>query len=266
MNKIGLIAGGGKFPLIFAQEAKKIGKELISIALKGETNPQIEKIVNRTYWVNVGKLGKLIKVLKQEHVKEAVMAGRVRHTRLFTEVKLDLRAIKLLGKIENKKSDSILGAVAQELENEGIKLLNSTIFLSSLLPQKGVISLRRPTEDEEKDIKFGFEIAKRIAGLDIGQTVVVKSRCVLAVEALEGTDKCILRGSQLGKGKVVVVKVAKPKQDMRFDVPVIGKRTIQVLTETGVSTLAIEENKTLILDKEEVINLANKSGISIVVI
>ncbi|MCK5533501.1 UDP-2,3-diacylglucosamine diphosphatase LpxI [bacterium] len=266
MNKIGIIAGNGKFPFIFAQKAKKTGKEIVIIALKGEADKQIEKIADKVYWINVGKLGKLIEVLKQENVKEAVMAGQVKHTRLFTEIKLDFRTIKLLGRIENKKTDSILGAVAQELEREGIKLLDPCLFLSSLLPKKGVLTLKKPTGEEKEDIKFGFEIAKKIAGLDIGQTVVVKNKCVLAVESLEGTNECILRGSQLGRGKIIVIKVSKPNQDMRFDVPVIGKKTIEVLIQAKVSVLAIEENKTLIFDREEVIFLANKAGISIVVI
>ncbi len=266
MNKIGIIAGNGKFPFIFAQEAKKGGKELVIIALKGEADRKIEEVGDKVYWINIGNLGELIKTLKEENIKEAVMVGQVKHTRLFTEIKLDFQAIKLLGKIKNKKTDSILGAVAQELEKEGIKLLNSTLFLSSLLPKKGVLTRSHPTGEEEKDIKFGFEIAKRIAELDIGQTVIVKNRCVLAVEALEGTNECIFRGSQLGREGVVVVKVSKPEQDMRFDVPVIGRKTIEVLIEAKASVLAIEENKTLIFDREEVIFLADKANISVVVI
>ncbi len=263
IERIGLIVGNGRLPLISAEEAKKKGVQIVAAALKEEADQNIEKLVDKTYWVSIGKLGKLIKIFKSEKIEKAMMSGQVRHTRLFSNIKPDLRAIKLLSKTKDKKADSILSAFADELEKEGIKIIPSTTYLSSLIPEEGVLSKKKPKKNQWKDIKFGYEIAKGIASFDIGQTVVVKNGAVLAVEAMEGTDEAILRGGSFVKGSVVV-KVSKPTQDIRFDMPVIGIKTIDTLKKAKVKVLAFSAGNTILIDKDEVIEEANRAGIILV--
>ncbi len=265
-RKIGLIAGNGRFPLIFAQEAKKQGVEVVALAIKKETSPSLENLVDRIHWVDLGELGDLIEICKREEITRAVMAGQVRHTRLFSEVKLDARAMALLAGVQDKKANSLLGAVADELSREGIELIDSATYLSHLLPSPGILTRRKPTQKEWRDIEFGHKMAKEIAGLDIGQTVVVKDQAVLAVEGMEGTDLTIKRGGKLGKGDVVVVKVSKPQQDRRFDLPIVGERTIEVLKAAKARVLAFSARGTILLDREKVVKKANQNGISLVAI
>ncbi len=265
-RKIGLIAGNGKFPLIFAQEAKRVGAELVALAIKKETSPRLENLVDRIHWVNVGQLGNLIEICKKEGITRAVMAGQVRHTRLFGQVKLDARAMALLAGVKDKKANSLLGAVADELLREGIELIDSATYLSHLLPSPGILTRRKPTQKEWRDIEFGHKMAKEIAGLDIGQTVVVKDQTVLAVEGMDGTDRTIKRGGKLGRGDVVVVKVSKPQQDRRFDLPIIGERTIEVLKQAKAKVLAFSARSTILLDREKVVKSANQNGISLVAV
>ena len=265
-RKIGLIAGNGKFPLIFAQEAKRVGAEVVALAIKKETNPSLENLVDRIHWVNVGQLGDLIEICKKEGITRAVMAGQVRHTRLFGQVRLDARAMALLAGVKDKKANSLLGAVADELLREGIELIDSATYLSHLLPSPGILTRRKPTQKEWRDIEFGHKMAKEIAGLDIGQTVVVKDQAVLAVEGMDGTDRTIKRGGKLGRGDVVVVKVSKPHQDRRFDLPIIGERTIEVLKQVKAKVLAFSARSTILLDREKVIKSANQNGISLVAV
>jgi len=265
-RKIGLIAGNGKFPLIFAQEAKRQGVEVVALAIKKETNPSLESLVDRIHWVDVGELGDLIEICKKEGITRAVMAGQVRHTRLFSEVKLDARAMALLAGVKDKKANSLLGAVADELSREGIELIDSATYLSHLLPSPGILTRRKPTQKEWRDIEFGHKVAKEIAGLDIGQTVVVKDQAVLAVEGMDGTDLTIKRGGKLGRGDVVVVKVSKPQQDRRFDLPIVGERTIEVLKEAKARVLAFSARSTILLGRDKVVRRANQSGISLVAI
>lgn len=265
-NKIGLIAGNGDYPLHFARAAKDAGKTVIAAALEGETNPELESIVDTFTWVGLGQLQKLIQVFKKEHVTRAVMAGQVKHFRLYDLLKLDIRALSLLNKLPNKKADTILKAVCHELEKEGVRLVEATVFLGKFIPQEGILTKIRPTKQQQNDIAFGWRIAKGIAGLDIGQTVVVKEQAVLAVEAMEGTDKTILRGGDIGKGEVVVVKVSKPNQDFRFDIPVIGERTVETLNTAKAAVLAFSAGETLILNMGKVIELANKYKICLVAI
>jgi len=265
-RKIGLIAGNGKFPLIFAQEAKRVGAEVIALAIKKETSPSLENLVDRIHWVNVGQLGDLIEICKKEGITRAVMAGQVRHTRLFGQVRLDARAMALLAGVKDKKANSLLGAVADELLREGIELIDSATYLSHLLPSPGILTRRKPTQKEWRDIEFGHKMAKEIAGLDIGQTVVVKDQAVLAVEGMEGTDRAIKRGGKLGKGDVVVVKVSKPQQDRRFDLPIVGERTVEVLKQAKAKVLAFSARNTILLNREKVIKSANQNGISLVAI
>jgi len=265
-RKIGLIAGNGRFPLIFAREAKTAGVEVVALAIKKETSPSLVNLVDRIHWVDVGQLGDLIEICKKEGITRAVMAGQVRHTRLFSEVKLDARAMALLAGVKDKKANSLLGAVADELSREGIELIDSASYLAHLLPSPGILTRRKPTQKEWQDIEFGHKMAKEIAGLDIGQTVVVKDQAVLAVEGMEGTDRTIRRGGKLGKGDVVVVKVSKPQQDRRFDLPIVGERTIEVLKEAKAKVLAFSARSTILLDREKVVKSANKNGISLVAV
>ncbi len=265
-RKIGLIAGNGKFPLIFAQEARRVGTEVVALAIKKETSPSLENLVNRIHWVNVGQLGDLIEICKKEGITRAVMAGQVRHTRLFSQVKLDARAMALLAGVKDKKANSLLGAVADELLREGIELIDSATYLSHLLPSPGILTRRKPTQKEWRDIEFGHKMAKEIAGLDIGQTVVVKDQAVLAVEGMDGTDRTIKRGGKLGRRDVVVVKVSKPQQDRRFDLPIVGERTVEVLKQAKAKVLAFSARNTILLDRKKVVKSANQNGISLVAI
>jgi UDP-2,3-diacylglucosamine hydrolase len=264
-DRIGLIAGNGRFPIIFAQAARKKGVEVIAIGINEETSKELENFVSKIYWLGVGELGRLLKILKEENIRSIVMAGQVRHKLLFdNNVKIDTKMQFLLGGLKNKKTDSIIGAVARLLGLAGIKVLSSITFLSDYLPEKGTLTRSLPDERILKDIDFGRHIAKAIAGLDIGQSIAVKDRVVLAVESIEGTDEAIRRAARYGKEGIVVIKVTKPKQDMRFDVPVIGPDTIKLLREVKASCLAIEAKRTLIIDKPETLRLAEESGITIV--
>jgi len=264
-NRIGLIAGNGRFPILFAQEAKKIGVEVVAIAIKEETSNGLSGFVKKIYWLGAGELGKLFQILVQEKLSSVVMAGQVKHKSLFDEnIKLDNGMKQLLNGVKDKKTDSIIGAIADRLTEAGIKLLDSTTFLTDYMPDKGVLTQKSLDEKTAGDIEFGRQIAKSIAGLDIGQTVVVKDKVVLAVESIEGTDEAIKRGARYGKDGIVVVKVSKPDQDMRFDVPIIGPETIKLLKKLKASCISIEAKKTLIMDKEETIQLANEAGIGIV--
>ena len=266
-TRIALLAGNGRFPIIFAKAAKKKNVELIAIAINEEASKDLEKYVDKIYWLGVGELEKLSQILKQEKLTSCVMAGQVRHKLLFDKnIKIDEKMKELLSKVKDKKTDSLIGAVANRLEASGIKLLDSTIFLKDLLPEKGLLTKTPLDKSVLEDIEFGKDIAKSIAGLDIGQSIVVKDKVVLAVESIEGTDEAIKRGAQYGKEGVVVIKVSKPNQDMRFDVPIIGPDTIRLLKELKASSIAIEAKKTLIIDREEAINLANESNIGIVAI
>jgi len=264
MKRIGLIAGNGSFPLLFAKEAKKRGCFLVAIAIKGETSRCLKRTADKIYWVRVGELAKSLSLLREEKIKEVVMAGQIHHHRLFKEKSPDKELKSLLKNLSDKRTDSILGAIADRLREEGIELLSSHLFLSHLLAKEGVLTRRMPTDDEWKDIRFGREIATAVAGLDVGQTVCVKNGVVLAIEAIEGTDKTIIRASKFTRG-IVIVKRAKPNQDVRFDLPVVGIRTIKIMAKTKANLLALDAEKSLLLDKEKVITLANQKGICLVV-
>ena len=262
-SAIGLIAGKGKFPLIFAQETRRNNRDLVVIALKEEMNEDLAPYAKVVHEVSVGKLDAIIQTLKKENVKEAAMAGRVEHIKIFSDILPDFRAAQLLLKIKDRRADSILLAVAQELEKDGIRLLPSTTFLSHLLPKTGVLTKSKPTESEQKNVDFGIRMAQGLSALDLGQTVVVKKRAALAVEALEGTDACIRRGTALGGEGIIIVKSSKPSQDMRFDVPVVGLHTIEVMIECKCRVLAVEAEKTLMLEKDAMIEKANQAGLCI---
>lgn len=266
-DNVGLIAGNGNFPLLFIEEAKKAGvKEVIVVAFKKETKPEIEELADKVLWIKVGELNKLIKFFKNNGVTKAAMAGQITPTALFSKLKLDLRMIKLLASLKNKKADTIFGGIADELEKDGIILDDSTRYLKSIMPAPGLINKVKPNKMQLEDIDFGLTIAKEIGRLDIGQTVVVKEKAILAVEGFEGTNECIKRGGMLGKKNVVVVKTSKPDQDMRFDVPVVGEQTLKAAIEAKASVIAFEAEKTLLLDKEIIIKLANKNKISLIAV
>ncbi len=266
MNKIGLIAGNGTFPIAFARAAKEKGLQVIAVAHEGETHPELSQWVDAIFWIKVGQLGKLISIFKEQGVRDVLMAGGIKKTRLFGGGMPDLRAAALLAKMLYKKDDSILRAVATELESEGITVRESTLYLDNLLAPTGVMTRKKPSKDEQKDIEFGWEMAKEIGRLDIGQTVVVKDRAVLAVEAIEGTDETIRRGGRLCGRGAVVVKICKPQQDLRFDLPAVGMQTIKTMLEVNASCLAVEAGKTIIFDRETVAAEADRAGIAVVAI
>lgn len=266
MSRIGLIAGNGRFPLYFAESAKKGGNEVVAVAIKEETSPELENLVDNVNWFHVGELQGMIDTFIEYKVDRIVMAGKITKTLMFEQIRPDARLLKVFEKTPIRNDDALLKALANEFIAEGIHVCDSTTFLSALLPEKGIITTRHPTEDEVLDIKYGHDIAKKIAGLDIGQTVVVKNRAILAIEAIEGTDQAILRGGLLGNGDVTVVKVARPLQDMRFDLPVIGLETIKTLISARAKCLAFEEKKTLLLDRDEVVAMADKAGLAIMVL
>jgi len=266
LNTIGLIAGNGNFPIAFARAAKEKGLRVIAVAHEGETLPELARLVDGIFWIKVGQLGKLIKIFKEHDIKDVLMAGGIKKTRLFDGSLPDFRGATLLARMLHKKDDSLLRAVAEELESEGIIVRESTLYLDNLLAPAGVLTKRKPSKDERLDIVYGWQTAKEIGRLDIGQTVVLKDQVILAVEAIEGTDEAIRRGGKLcGKG-AVVVKVCKPHQDLRFDLPAIGAHTIASLVEVSASCLAIETGKTIIIDRETVINSAERAGITIIAI
>lgn len=264
MNKIGLIAGNGIFPLEFAKAAKQKGLSVVAVAHEGETLPELAEYVEGISWIKVGQLGKLISFFKEQGVQDVLMAGGIKKTRLFKGGMPDLRGAALLAKMLAKKDDSILRAVAAELESEGITVRESTLFLDNLLAAPGVLTKRKPTKDERLDIKYGWQLAKEIGRLDIGQTVVVKDQAVLAVEAIEGTDEAIRRGGSLCNEGAVVVKICKPQQDLRFDLPAIGALTIRTMEQVKAACLAVEAGKTIIIEREKVVHEADRAGISIV--
>jgi DUF1009 family protein len=260
----GLIAGNGRFPLLVLEGARSQGIEMAVIALKEEASPELERIAKRLHWVSLGELSKAIELLKQEGVTRAVMAGQVKHNKIFSSIRPDWKLAKLLLALPRKNTDSLIGAVAKVLEDEGIQLVNSTLFLKPLLPDAGVLTRRPPGAEEKADIEYGLQVARQIAGMDIGQTVVIADRACVAVEAMEGTDETIERAGRFAQGKnLVVVKVSKPKQDMRFDVPVVGLPTVESMKRAGATALAIDATRTLLFDREKLIELADAAGIAI---
>lgn len=264
MSRIGIIAGSGPLPILAAREAKASGRTVVVVAIREETDPRVEAVADCLHWVGVGQLGGLIRAFKGEGVTEAVMVGQVRMSHLFSRVRPDLRGALLYMRLKDRQGDSIMEAVANELQKEGVSLLDCTQFLSGVLVEQGVLTRRGPTTEEWEDIRFGQEVARTVAQLKIGQTVVVKRGTVLAVEAIEGTDAAVRRGAELGQKGVVVVKACRPDHDFRFDVPVVGLRTIAVLHEVGATALAMEAKRTLLLDREEALALADEVGIAVV--
>ncbi len=306
--RYGLIAGNGKFPLLVAEGARRAGDSLSVAAIHEETDPSIERLADRVEWVGIGQLGKMIRFFKDEGVEQAIMAGQVRHVQIFSRAVPDARMLKLLWKLPRRNTDSLIGAIADELQSEGIQLIDSTHFLQDHLAQAGTLTTRHPDEREQGDIDYALGIAREIARLDLGQTIVVRSKACVAIEAMEGTDATIRRAGELtrigpdapalnaetedgkpelelpgrigrglasllrGKranlaaGRLTVVKLAKPDQDMRFDVPVTGLPTIETMIEAGATCLCISAGKTLMFDRAEMLALANQHRIAIVAV
>jgi DUF1009 family protein/predicted dehydrogenase len=263
MKKIGLIAGGGQFPILFARAARQNGVEVVAVALKGEADELLQSEVDVCAWVSLGKLGRMIETFQKAQVTEVAMAGAVAKTKLFSKIRPDWKAVRLLARMLHKKDDAILRAFTEELEAHGIQVRPSTLFLPELLAPPGILTRRRPNARERRDIIFGWNLAKEIGKLDIGQCILVRDQAVLAVEAIEGTDETIRRGGGLGKSEVVVVKVCKPHQDLRFDVPAVGLQTIETMKEVGASVLVVEADRTLMFDREKMIQAANDARIAI---
>ncbi len=262
-EKIGLIAGKGQFPLLFAEAARGRGLEVVAVAHRGETDPSLEPLCHRVHWIAVGQLGKLIRIFKEAGVTQAVMAGGVSRGRLFRDFRPDLKALNLIRRVGAGHDDRILTGLAAELESEGITIISPMLYLEDLLAQPGRLSRRRPTSQELLDIDFGFSIAKAVGRLDLGQCVVVRRLVVTALEAVEGTDDTIRRGGRLAGKGAVVVKVCKPSQDLRFDLPAVGTGTIKAMLEVEARVLAVEAGKTLIFDRQEMLALADRAGIAI---
>jgi DUF1009 family protein len=260
----GLIAGNGDFPFLVLEGARSRGIEMAVIGIREEASPALERAAKRFHWISLGELSRGIELLHQEGVKRAVMAGQVKHNKIFSSIRPDWRLAKLLFSLPAKNTDSLIGAVARVLEDEGIELVDSTKFLGTLLPAAGVLTRRAPDPAEAADIEYGRHVALRIAGLDLGQTVVVRDRACVAIEAMEGTDETIERAARITGGqKLVVVKVSKPAQDMRFDVPVVGMKTIEVMRRSNATALGIDAARTLLFDRENLLRAADEAGIAI---
>ncbi len=263
LRKLGLIAGNGRFPVLFADAAKLAGFAVTAVAHRGETPEVLDEHVDNVRWIKVGQLGHLIDHFKSAGVETVVMAGGIKKTRMFTEYRPDWRAVKVLARIRRLNDDVLLRAVADELESEGITVSDATRYLPSLIAEAGVLTTE-PSREQWEDVRFGVEMVRAVGGLEIGQCVVVKNRTVLAVEAIEGTDEAINRGGRLANGGAVVVKMAKPHQDLRFDIPAVGPTTIASMQAVGAAVLAVEAGKTLMLDKADLLEAARKASISVV--
>jgi hypothetical protein len=265
---IGLIAGNGRFPFLALQGARSLGHDVTVVAVKEEAFPELEHAARDAgadlHWVSLGHLGKCIKVLKNAGVAQAVMAGQVKHAKLFSGIVPDLTLLSVLAKLRARNTDALISAVADVLRAEGIELLDSTAFLAPLLARSGTLTRRAPAADELEDFAFGYRMADAIAGLDIGQTVVVKDRAVVAVEAMEGTDVVIRRAGEIAGPGTRIIKVAKPNQDRRFDVPVVGIATIEAMRAAGATGLSIDAGTTLVVDGERVFHAADEAAITVI--
>ena len=262
--RIGLIAGNGQFPIIFSKAAQAKGFSVYAVAHKNETDPELKDHVDAIQWIHVGQIKRIINFFKKNRINETILMGGITKKRMFSDLRPDTKAISLIAGMGNTHDDGILRRFARVLEKEGIQVKASTFLLPDLLAQPGHWTKRKPSRAEKKDIELGWKLAKEIGRLDIGQCVVVGGGSVLAVEAIDGTDATIRRGGRLGKNTAVVVKVCKPGQDLRFDIPAVGAQTIRTMHESGAEVLAIEAAKAVVFDREEMIKLADKFGIAIV--
>jgi len=260
---VGLIAGNGRFPFLAAAGARRAGRRVLAVAIREEADPALEAAVDELHWVGLGQLGRCIDVLKAGGAREAVMAGQVKHRQIFSGLIPDLKLMGVLARLAVKSTDSLIGGVADALAREGITLLPSTAFLADQMAGAGAMTRRRPSGDETRDIEYGERVARVLAGMDLGQTVAVKDRAAVALEAMEGTDEVIRRAGGIAGAGVVVVKVAKPRQDMRFDVPVVGRGTLAAMADAGARVLAVDAVRTLLIDKAEFLAEADGQQIAV---
>ena len=263
--RYGLIAGAGRFPLLALESAQRLGHEVTVVAIQEEAAPEVAALAPRCHWISLGQLSKLIEILKEEQITEVVMAGQVKHARIFSSIRPDWRLAKLLMSLPSKNTDGLIGGVMKVLEDEGIHLRDSTALLKPLLAAAGAMTRRKPDKDEDADIEYGRRVANALSGFDVGQSVAICERACVAVEAMEGTDAMLRRAAGLVNGRrLSLVKAARRREHLLFDVPVVGLTTIPVMRETGTTVLAVEAGRTLMLDKEQMIAGANENGIAIV--
>jgi DUF1009 family protein len=263
--RYGLIAGNGRFPLLALESARRLGHDVTVIAIQEEAAPDVERLAERVHWISLGALSKLIDILKSDGISEIVMCGQVKHAKIFSSIRPDWRLAKLLLSLPSKNTDGLIRGVVKVLEDEGIRLRESTFLLTPLLAPEGVLTRRKPDKDEETDIAYGRRVANALAGFDVGQSVAICERACVALEAMEGTDAMLRRAASLVNGRrLTLVKVARGREHMLFDVPVIGRDTIPVLQETGTTAVAIEAGKTLLLDKEDLLHAADEARVTIV--
>ncbi|RPI19956.1 MAG: LpxI family protein [Acidobacteriales bacterium] len=262
--KYALIAGNGRFPILALESARKLGHEVVAVGIKEEASPEIESLASRCYWISLGELSRLIDILKSEGISEVVMAGQVKHAQIFSSIRPDWRLLKLLASLASKNTDSLIGGVAKVLEQEGIRLADSTLLLKPLLAELGPLTRRKPSSEEEADIAYGRRVAGALAGFDIGQSVTISERACVAVEAMEGTDAMLRRAAALVNGRPLrLVKVSRRRKHLLFDVPVAGPETITVMQETGTTVLAVDAGRTLLIDRDEMRVAADRAGIAI---
>ena len=262
--KYGLIAGNGDFPVLVLEEATRQGESLAVVGIKEETDKRVESLAETFTWIGIGQLGKMISFFKNAGVSKAMMAGQVKHVQLFSGAVPDVRMLKMLWNLPRRNTDSLIGGIAAELEKDGIELIDSTFFLQEQLAGLGPLTKRAPNDVEKENVEYGLHIANEIARLDLGQTIVVRAKACVAIEAMEGTDATITRAGQLANGRLTVVKVAKPDQDMRFDVPVIGPATIAAMAAAGATCISVTAGKTLIFQKEATLEAADKHKIAVI--
>jgi DUF1009 family protein len=264
-RRYGLIAGNGRFPVLALEEARKLGDEVVAIGIREEASPEIEQLATRCFWISLGELGRLIEILKSEGITEVMMAGQVKHASIFSSIRPDWRLFKLLASLRHKNTDALIGGIAKVLADEGIQLADSTALLKPLLAGRGALTKRKPDGDEEKDAAYGRRIANALADLDVGQSVAVCGRACVAVEAMEGTDAMLRRAASLVNGQPLrLVKVSRHRGHLLFDVPVAGPATIDVMRETGTTLLAVDAGRTLLIDREKMLAMADAAGIAVV--
>lgn len=260
-----LIAGSGRFPVLALEQAGKLGHRVVAVGIKEEASPEIEALAPRCYWISLGQLGRLIEILKQEGIDEVMLAGQVRHARIFSSIRPDWRLAKLLASLPEKNTDSLIGGVVDVLEKQGIRVVDSTSLLKPLIAEEGVLTKRKPARDELADISYGRRIANALAGFDVGQSVVICERACVAVEAMEGTDAMLRRAASLASGRPLrLVKVGRRRKHLLFDVPVAGSSTIPVMVETRTTAMAVDAGRTLLLDRERMLAQADGAGIAII--
>src|SRR5471030_43028 len=263
--RYGLIAGSGRFPMLALESARKLGHDVTVIAIQEEASREVETLAPRCHWISLGQLSKLIEILKQEGIAEVVMCGQVKHAKIFSSIRPDWRLVKLLAALPSKNTDGLIGGVIKVLEDEGIHLRDSTLLLKPMLAGAGVMTRRKPRKDEMAGVKYGQRVANALAGFDVGQSVAICERACVALEAMEGTDAMLRRAASLANGRpLALIKVARRREHLLFDVPVVGLGTIPVMKETGTTVLAVEAGRTLMLDKAETIKAADEAGIAIV--